>query len=98
MRVLGGWKEFFAGSSPVAVLRHFRRIGPLSEKQNVPRQIAMRKCGGILGYPGGGAAVVFEDDNRDGRAHTVRVLDGCYDRVVCQLPLQRGLPIIVVAI
>ena len=75
-------KEFFAGPSPVAVGRRLGRVGPLSDKQNIPGKIAMRECRGILGNPACGAAVAFENDSGKRGDHSIGVFDNCGDRIV----------------
>src|SRR6202030_1177990 len=51
-------KDFFAGPGPVAVDRRLGRVGPLSDKQNIPAKIAMWKRGGIVRNTASSAAVV----------------------------------------
>jgi hypothetical protein len=58
-------KDCLAGPSPVAVDSHLRRLGPLRDIQNIPRQIAVRGRGGFLRDPPGGAAVILEKNKRE---------------------------------
>ena len=56
----------------------------------------MRKSGGVSGNPTGGAAIVFENDCREWRNHTVGMVDNGRHGVIRQLSLQSGLPVVVV--
>ena len=89
---------FLAGSRPVAMHVRLRRICPLRNKQDIPRQLAVRECGGFARNPACGAAIIFENDKRKWGTSAGSLLDDRRDRVVRQFPLQRGLPIVVIAI
>ena len=75
-------QNFLAGSGPVAVHVRLRRIGPLRKKQDIPRQIAVRECGGFTRNPACRAALVFEHNKGKRRTQTVCVLHNRTDRIV----------------
>src|SRR5215469_15110431 len=58
----------------------------------------MRECRGILWNATGGSAIIFENNKGMRGTHTVRVLDNSGNRIVWQIPLQRGLPIILIPV
>jgi putative ABC transport system permease protein len=44
--------------------RRLRQVGPLSDKQDVPRKVAVRICSSVLGDATGGAAIVLKNDEQ----------------------------------
>jgi hypothetical protein len=63
-------------------------------KKGRPTQIAVRICGSVPCDATGATAIVFENDGRK-RCHTLGMINDHCDRLVRQVPLKGGLPVIV---
>src|SRR5947199_216195 len=82
------------GPGPVTVGCRLCRVSPLSYTQDVPGKIAVRICGSVGWNAAGETAIVFENEGGKRRSHTVGMLNEQCDRVVRQIPLKGGFPVI----
>jgi hypothetical protein len=87
-------KDLLSVSRPITLGGRLCWVGPLSSRKDVPRKIAVRICGSVPCDATGATAIVFENDGRK-RCHTVGMINDHCDRLVRQVPLKGGLPVIV---